>query len=116
MSVEQIDKIDFVGRSDDGKQLRLAISDHLDWSDEKGHLHTLQEKVNSYVAFIESGQIAEHHGEEKPSSVAIRIYFLHEPTKLANEFLEHTKQVLAGISVTLESQVVDKSTLDSMAE
>lgn len=116
MSVDQKDKIDFVGRSDDGKQLRLAISDHLDWNNEKEHLYSLQEKVNSYIAFIESGQIAEHHGEEKPSSIAIKIYFLHEPTKLANEFLERTKQVLNGISVSLESQVVDKSTLDSIAE
>lgn len=116
MSVEQKDKIDYIGKNEDGRQLRLAISDHLDWSDEKEHLHTLQEKVNTYISFIESGQIADHYDNQKPDSVSIKIFFLHEPSKLAKEFLEHTQGVLSNISVNLESEVVDQNTLNAIGQ
>lgn len=114
MSVDQKDKIDFVGISEDGKQIRLTISDHLDWSHEKEHLYALQEKVNAYVAFIESGQIRDYSKKITPDSINIKIYFLHEPTNLVYEFLEHTKKVLSSIPVTLDFVKVDKTTLESI--
>jgi hypothetical protein len=59
MTVEDFDKIDFatVGR-ESKSEVCLVVSDHLDWDKQEGdHLLILQNKLNSYLAFIETGQV-----------------------------------------------------------
>jgi hypothetical protein len=56
MTVEDVDKIDFVniGVGD----VLLTISDHLDLGANEGeHLSVLQDKLNTYLEIIESGQL-----------------------------------------------------------
>jgi len=58
MSVEEPTKIDFAAFDPKAGEMRLIISDHLDWTEEEGeHLLLLQSKLNSYLAFVESGEI-----------------------------------------------------------
>jgi hypothetical protein len=58
MTVEDIDKIDFVTGEQKSGDMVLTISDHLDWDENEGeHLLVLQNKLNTYLEFIESGQI-----------------------------------------------------------
>ena len=47
MSIEQSDVIDVI--STNGDRVILAISDHLDWDDEAGHVLALQDKINAYL-------------------------------------------------------------------
>lgn len=49
--------IDMVSVS--GEEVVLRVIDHLDWTDENDHLYKLQEKMNGYIEFVESGQIYE---------------------------------------------------------
>ncbi|HGG9734529.1 TPA: DUF6572 domain-containing protein, partial [Neisseria meningitidis] len=49
--------------------LILTISDHLKWDNE--HLFLLQEKINSYIQYIESGQIFEDFGESSYETIEI---------------------------------------------
>jgi hypothetical protein len=65
MSVDQKDVVDALSRSHDGSEVTLTISDHLDWSQPLEHVFTLQEKINSYLAFIESGQVLETFPDAK---------------------------------------------------
>jgi hypothetical protein len=58
MSVEDVDKIDLVTGERKTGDMILTISDHLDWGENEGeHLLVLQKKLNTYLEFIESGQI-----------------------------------------------------------
>jgi hypothetical protein len=58
MTVEDVDKIDFVTGERKTGDMILTISDHLDWGESEGeHLLVLQKKLNTYLEFIESGQI-----------------------------------------------------------
>jgi hypothetical protein len=58
MTVEDAGKIDFTAFKPDGDEMLLVISDHLGWDEFGGeHLLALQEKLNSYLAFIETGQL-----------------------------------------------------------
>jgi len=58
MSIEQADKIDFVNIEDKTGDVLLSISDHLSWDEGEGeHLLMLQAKLNTYLAFIEGGQM-----------------------------------------------------------
>jgi hypothetical protein len=58
MTVEEPNKIDFTAIEPQSGEMCLVISDHLDWDEQEGeHLLALQDKLNTYLAFIESGEI-----------------------------------------------------------
>ncbi len=46
MSIEQVEKIDFISTTSEGK-VELTISDHLEWDAENNHLLILQNKLNA---------------------------------------------------------------------
>jgi hypothetical protein len=53
MSVDQTNIVDFISINSSGNVV-LTISDHLEWDNEGRHIYILQEKLNKYLAFIES--------------------------------------------------------------
>jgi hypothetical protein len=57
MSVEQRMVVDAIGTTLSGR-CQLTIFDHLPWDDPK-HLQMLQDKINDYLDFIQSGQLFE---------------------------------------------------------
>jgi len=57
MSAEDTEIIDIVGINRETGHVILTISDHLDWSDSTAHQLILEKKFNSYLAFVESGDI-----------------------------------------------------------
>jgi hypothetical protein len=57
MAITDIDKIDQISLGPDNR-CYLTISDHLNWEDEDGHLNHLQNKLNGYVGFVQSGQLS----------------------------------------------------------
>jgi hypothetical protein len=60
MSIEQTDTVDFLSIKKDSGEAWLTISDHLDWDQEEDrHLFLLQDKLNAYLRFIESGEMVE---------------------------------------------------------
>lgn len=65
MSIDQSDVIDFISTTPEGKGV-LTITDHLSW-DMDFHLELLQDKINRYLQFIESGQIYEEYPQANNS-------------------------------------------------
>src|ERR1700681_2135590 len=59
MSLDNLEVVDAVGTEKDGGTIVLTIFDAWDWDDRREHLLALQAKLNSYFAFVESGQIYE---------------------------------------------------------
>ena len=58
MTVEDLGKIDVTAIARESGDVILVISDHLDWDENEGeHLFALQNKLNAYLEFIESGQV-----------------------------------------------------------
>ena len=55
MTVEQHDVVDFIiiNASDD---IVMKVYDHLSWDNVNEYLFCLQEKLNRYIIFIESGE------------------------------------------------------------
>jgi hypothetical protein len=56
MSIEQHDVVDFIHVEPSGNAV-LTVTDHLPWDKINEHLYWLQEKLNAYLRFIESGEI-----------------------------------------------------------
>lgn len=65
MSVVESGVVDGIGLADN-ETMKMLITDHLDWQDEYQHLLMLQEKINSYIGFCESGQYHSPEGLEIP--------------------------------------------------
>ena len=86
MSVTDIEKIDLISTDPKGV-IRLTISDHLDWEEEESHLRTLQDKINKYLEFIESGQIYDDYPEAKGKELRIDVVSKYDLTELGNDFI-----------------------------
>jgi hypothetical protein len=85
MSVEDIDKIDFVAVDRKTGDVQLVISDHLDWDQNEGeHLFVLQDKLDAYLTFVESGQLYAKFPRTRGEKIVIKVsgkYALSEEAK-----------------------------------
>ena len=106
MSIDQKDKVDLLSISPDGKVM-LTISDHLPWDENKEHLFVLQDKLNSYLIFIESGEIFESYPTAKNKSFIIDVVMKYKPNKVALVFLTRTKETFENIGVQLRWRKLD---------
>ncbi|WP_157141364.1 MULTISPECIES: DUF6572 domain-containing protein [Enterobacteriaceae] len=103
------EKIDSISIPNDNRNtVSLGISDHLTWDDSIGeHLYKLQEKINAYIDFIESGEIYEAFPASKDTELKIiDIYFKYDPAGEAISFLEQVSNVLQSINIELSYQTL----------
>jgi len=64
----------------------LTVSDHLPWYDDS-HLEVLQAKLNTYLAFIESGELLEVYPNARNRRVTISVICKFEPDARGRQFL-----------------------------
>jgi len=93
MSVSDTRVVDILSTDEVTGESVLTISDHLEWDDPE-HLLTLQEKLNTYLAFIESGEIEEQIPNALAGKIRIDLVALNEPTMKAVEFLLQAQAVI----------------------
>jgi hypothetical protein len=94
VSVEQTGSIDVISIDVPRAEVVLTVSDHLDWSNEVDHYRLIQTKLNSYLRFVESGEIFEHKPEAKNMTVVFRIVFKYAPNQRARQFLMQLSKVV----------------------
>jgi len=93
MSVENKKVIDIVS-VDEKDNAILTITDHLEWDIENEHLLILQDKINSYLESIESGELYTLYPNAKGKDIIIRVVGLHYPNEEGQIFLDRVKNVL----------------------
>jgi hypothetical protein len=95
MSVDETKKIDFTALDRGANEMQLVIADHLPWGgDEREHLYLLQEKLNAYLAFIESGEIYDKVPNAKGRKLVIMIVGKFSLSEGAKSFLERAFAVV----------------------
>ena len=102
MSIEQTDVIDFIGTSKDENYINLTISDHLVWDDKNEKLLILQDKLNSYLEFIESGQLIEEYPASKGKKICIDLRCKFEPNDEGKKFLSIVEPVVHDLGHELK--------------
>ena len=107
MSVLDEGIIDFAGLEKSEKNLVLSISDHLVWGEDTDdvHLLVLQNKINDYLRFIESGEVNEQFKPENYSKIIIRIIAKYPFSPDCIKFLNMSKQVINDAGYGLEWEV-----------
>jgi hypothetical protein len=109
MSVEETNVIDIIGIDQQTGEVVLTISDHLDWADSIAHQKILQEKLNRYLAFVESGEISESYPDAKDRTVAIHVVFQFPPDAAGCSFLTKARAVIQSAGFGWHDEVFDKS-------
>ena len=100
MTVEQHDVVDFAGIDHHGNAV-LTVSDHLQWTAVKDHLWHLQEKINAYLRFVESGEIYEKYPKAKGCPVMIDIVLKYPMPAEAKWFFTKSAAAIEGASLHL---------------
>lgn len=100
MSITQKEKIDIIG-IENGNTVVLTISDHLDWKDSIYHLRVLEDKINTYLEFIEGGQILEDYPDSLGKQLVIDIASKYPYCKEGLVFIEKAKVITKTFNVEL---------------
>ncbi len=94
MSVDQPDVIDVISFDPLAQETVLTISDHLDWSDTARHQELLQQKLNAYLAFVESGEILAKYPDAERGRISFRIVLKYRPDNEGSLFLKRAQEVV----------------------
>jgi hypothetical protein len=109
MSIANADMIDFIGVDNITNRVVLTISDHLTWEEEEQHLLKIQDKINSYIAFIECGDLEKLYPTAITGNIDISIvhqYPMPESIEVLN-FLDAVITILKSIGVGFSSNHLD---------
>lgn len=104
MTVEDTGKIDVIKRIAGDGQLVLEIEDPLSWGSER-HLFLLQEKVNTYVSFVETGQYLEHVDAQAGDQIRIEVVATHPPDATGQAFLFEIGERMARLGHALTYRI-----------
>ena len=80
MPVDNPEVFDAIGLLESQGQVVLTIFDHFEWDDTNEHLLTLQEKINRYLAFIESRELLEKYPAAAEKQVRIDVCCQYTPS------------------------------------
>lgn len=110
MSITEVDKIDLVASRPDSNIVKLVVTDHLEWDDLDAHSLILQEKIDSYLYFVESGQLGDLAEPALPADikVCITLASLYPPPSEAEPLLQQIRDSLESIGILFEVEVRPK--------
>lgn len=103
MTVDEMDKVDIISIDPKGRVV-LSVADHLPWDDPE-HILILQEKLNKYLAFIDSGELIDKYPDAKGRNTMIEIHFKFPPDGTAMHFIHHFKEFIEDLGIDFSIQV-----------
>ncbi|MGN1457625.1 MAG: DUF6572 domain-containing protein [Acutalibacteraceae bacterium] len=107
MSVMEKDKIDGVGIDEKTNTLVFLVVDHLPWIiEEYSHLKTLQAKLNTYIAYIETKQYKSVYRNKEFDRFRIEIAFKYQFTENCEKFLGAARAELKSHNIDIKYSVV----------
>jgi hypothetical protein len=112
MTVCDTDKIDFA-TLDGSNDLILSISDHLDWDEPVEHIHALQNKINTYIAFVESGEVYSQWPLAAGRKIRIRVIGKYQLNDKARDFYEFASKIVRDLGLDLSFILFDNNRADA---
>lgn len=106
MSVSDLDKVDMMGKTENGKCLQMVISDHLNWEDEEIHLLVLQEKINAYLALLQDKKWMRENAKGV-QYINIVVFFVYDITENCQKFLQVVQDQVGQYGVKITATIAD---------
>jgi hypothetical protein len=108
MAVDEANVIDLASVNTTGEMV-LTISDHLDWTNVIEHQTVLQNKLNAYLAFVESGEIFDRFPDAKGRQIVFNVVFKFKPDKESGQFLDRARKVIESAGFGLRHEIFAES-------
>jgi hypothetical protein len=105
MAIDKTKTIDAIGIDRISGNVILSIFDEMDWTNSNEHLYKIQEKLNSYLSYVESGEICKSYSKAQGKKCEIYIVFKHSPSQHEIEFLSKFDKVIENAGVAFGWQV-----------
>ncbi len=109
MSVLETDLVDYIYLDEDEQTPVLVVSDPLSWRppEDAAHLEALREKLNSQIAFVQTGQIRGVWPDYRGGLVRVEVIAQNPLTDLAEQFYRRAREVMTGANMELAVQFLD---------
>ncbi len=109
MSVRDVDIVDYVYLEDDTQTPVLVVSDPMTWKppEDEDHLELLREKLNSQIAFVDSGQISSIWTPYDGGIVRVEVVARHALTEAAREFYAAAARIMRRSNMDLQFRLCD---------
>lgn len=85
-------QVDVVSLTADGTAVVLSLVETRPWDSNGESLLDLQEKINTYLDLVESGQLVGKYPEAKGKKVVFRLQTAFHPSAQAQEFIDLVKK------------------------
>ena len=106
MSVDQTNVVDAIGVDNATGDVVLTITDHLEWTgSDNEHLFLLQEKLNTYLRFVESGEMLETYPDAKGRAVLIDVVYKYPLSQPAQVFYNQVAQIVEDAGMKLRHRL-----------
>jgi hypothetical protein len=113
MSIEKTNIVDAVYVDSQTEEVILMITDHLEWNDLSGeHLLLLQEKINGYLRFIESGELVKTYPKALGRQVVIDVVGKYPLNDEAERFYELAAPTIEAAGIRLRFQLSDDTQIE----
>lgn len=109
MSVLETDMVDYVYLEEDDQTPVLVVSDPLTWKppEDETHLEALRHKLNSQIAFVETGQIRSVWPGFAGGLVRVEVVARHSLNRMAEDFYGVAKKVMKEANMDLQFRLCD---------
>lgn len=101
MTISDTQTVDLVSIEKGSGAVVLTVSDHLDWETPEAHMQLLEDKLNTYLQFVESGQIGEVQADAASRKKIIRVVGKYGLTSEAVAFFHAASEQLRGTGIEL---------------
>ncbi|HEY1932789.1 MAG TPA: DUF6572 domain-containing protein [Acetobacteraceae bacterium] len=102
MPVDRADTIDLATIDKASGDLLLTISDHLPWDEnEQKQLILLQNKLNAYLRFMESGEVLKKVPAAEGRGIVINLVGKFPLSRKAHTFLTRARPAIEGAGLRL---------------
>ena len=110
-TVEQTEIVDMVGIDEESGNVVLAIFDPLGWECEHERLLLLENKLNAYLRFIDSGELVQKVPNARDRRVLVEVIGRKGQSPKAREFFQKAKGFFgdSGIGLRFKHWTGDES-------
>ena len=108
MALEKTQEIDIISANQEEGKVYLTITDTISWDADREKLMLLQDKINTYMHFIQSGKLTEVHPQTHSLKPVIALATSEQPDAQGIAFLNQVKPMMADAGVEFRWKVVVK--------
>jgi len=107
MSITEANKIDIIATHASSSIVKLVITDHLSWDDFDSHARMLENKINTYLTFIESGQLTSVQTPRIPRNPELHIVLAvpEFPPEETNSLFDQIRESLKSLRIAFDIEV-----------